>query len=174
MILASDEYLTDSTDYIQSLMSELDGSNCDYALLQVWDIVPKPGRDIAAASEWVDTSDWIQEGGHCRIFSSGKGFRFKGLIHEEPSHPDGRHFSAEPGYHKSLRINHLALQRVDSKNVAEEKANLYGILTLRGYEHPELRLGTNDWWFSHWAKDNLEAIKLRREKYLKQHGYDPL
>jgi glycosyltransferase involved in cell wall biosynthesis len=108
-------------------------------------------------------AQWIRQR-HWRIFKN-IGIRWYGLIHEELRLPEGRHIGLLCR-NSDMRMWHLG----SCANPAKRgfKDGLYAELLLRVVEQPELREGTNKWWWTTFYEENKESLHKQRDEYRKQ------
>lgn len=120
---------------------------------EVWSQVGDPVRLLTQAVQWnyvvlralMDAQ--MPPSIHPRIFDR-RAVRWLGMIHEEPYHR--RSMASWLGL--SLKIPFATIDHCHREETAPAyaaaKRTLYENLLHRAYENPELRHGTNAWWFS--------------------------
>lgn len=104
---------------------------------------------------------WIMQK-HWRIFRNGLGIKWKGLIHEELRHPSGMHVSLNC---RATNIKMWHYGALANPLKRDFKDGLYAELLLRVVENPELRTGTNKWWYTTYFEEHKDELYKQREEY---------
>lgn len=111
-------------------------------------------------------ANWIRQR-HWRIFKNHKGIHWKGLIHEELRSASNIHISrisrqsTYPMWHFGSMANPLKRTFKDG---------LYAELLLRIVEQPELREGTNSWWYTKYYDEHKDKLLKDRAEYRQSRG----
>lgn len=109
-------------------------------------------------------ADWIKQR-HWRIHKNGFKIKWMGLIHEELRFPSGLP-AAINSYPSQFKMYHFGALANPSKRTFKD--GLYAELLLRVIENPELRMGTNEWWWQTYFPENKVKLLKDREQYRKE------
>jgi FkbM family methyltransferase len=106
---------------------------------------------------------------HNRLYKPTFRMRYSGYIHEEIC------LSGKSCYNVSgqtaLIFDHCS--HLKTAVDAEQKAGLYALMLLRGYNQPDLRVGTNCWWYDSHVPQHIAAYSVRAQLFAKQQGLKP-
>jgi len=91
---------------------------------------------------------------HRRLFRNLPRVRFEGMIHEElwVDETNAYYCSAET----PIVLNHLNQFKANGNE--HLKFGLYSYLTLKGVLYPNMRYGTNEWWFTRFPQERWKNI----------------
>lgn len=122
---------------------------------------PQPHWDLNNKEQIKKEANWIRQR-HFRIFKNTPSIRWHGLIHEELKVDRDIHISkvAKASIFKMWHYGCMA-----NKQKRYFKDGLYAELLCRIYEKPELRHGTNPWWYNTYYNDNKDKLLEQREEY---------
>ena len=106
---------------------------------------------------------------HNRLYKPSVVRRWGGYIHEEiyagsPTHSNRGKSDLVFDHYSALKPAALDGTR----------SGLYAILLLRAYNQPELRAGTNTWWFSSHVPAHLPLLEQRAAEYARQNSLTPV
>lgn len=105
---------------------------------------------------------WIRQR-HYRIFKNISEIRWNGLIHEELRGGE-QYFISSIARNSNFTMWHYGCM---AKNrVSIEKEGIYAELLCRIVDNPELRYGTNKWWWEVYYEEHKEELRQKREEYL--------
>lgn len=107
-------------------------------------------------------ANWIRQR-HFRIFRNVPDLRWHGLIHEELKLNSNIHI-ASIARSSIFKMWHFGC--MGNKDKRWFKDGLYAELLCRIVENPELRHGTNPWWYNTYYNDNKELLQQQRKTYL--------
>jgi len=104
---------------------------------------------------------------HNRLYKPSFRMRYAGYIHEVVS------FLGDPCHHTrgetALVFDHYSQLK---KSVdLEQKEGLYSLMLLRLYNQPDVRLGTDAWWFDTYVPAHIAAITARAEAFARQQDF---
>ncbi len=106
---------------------------------------------------------------HNRLYKPSFRMRYAGYIHEEIF------FAGASCYQESGQTELVFDHYSNLKTVvdAEQKAGLYALMLLRAYNQPDLRVGTNPWWYDSYMVDHMAATAVRAEAFARRQGLKP-
>lgn len=125
---------------------------------------PKPHWNINNKKQIKKEAEWIRQR-HFRIFENIPEIRWHGLIHEELKGEgvNGQIHIASIARTSNFTMWHYGcLAKNNNKKIKE---GLYAELLCRIVDNPELRDGTNTWWFTEYYKGNETKLREQQKKY---------
>ncbi|MFP1130182.1 glycosyltransferase [Asticcacaulis sp. W401b] len=103
---------------------------------------------------------------HRRVYRNIPRIRFEGVIHEE------LWIEETNAYHKCenlpLVLHHLNQYKRDGFEHA--KFGLYSYITLRAVLYPNMRYGTNEFWFTAFARQNITSMLEASNAFSRENG----
>jgi hypothetical protein len=133
--------------------------NEGYGLTDVEDAIKAILHNIEVIKK---EANWIRQR-HFRIFKNVPDLRWHGLIHEELKLNSNIHI-ASIARSSIFKMWHFGC--MGNKDKRWFKDGLYAELLCRIIEKPELRHGTNPWWYNTYYNDNKELLQQQRKTYL--------
>ncbi|WAC47062.1 glycosyltransferase [Asticcacaulis sp. SL142] len=146
-----DEYIN-AADFIAA-KSILETTKTNAFDLTRLNYVKTPDFDLTNIGTIIESAEKRIES-HRRLYRNTPRVRWEGMIHEELWVGDiNAYFDCEPF---PVPLHHL--NQFKEGESAHTKFGLYSYLTLQAIIFPCLRYGTNDFWFTEFPKQSLEAM----------------